>query len=119
SSYARAMIELRADEELKDTIMVAMLRITGDGYYTCTVRVEYEWKPPRCLCCKVFGHTQEECPKNIGVGVAMMRFLALGWILEEIHMTWAHLEKKRIRLQTYTKSHEELCKQWLETASQA
>ncbi|GKD37229.1 hypothetical protein Tco_1257436, partial [Tanacetum coccineum] len=27
----------------------------------------YEWKPPRCACCKVFGHVLEECPKNIGV----------------------------------------------------
>ncbi|GJW01138.1 hypothetical protein Tco_1556389, partial [Tanacetum coccineum] len=29
-------------------------------------------------------------------------FLALGWHLEKIHVTWAHLEKKRTRLQTYT-----------------
>ncbi|GKE31719.1 hypothetical protein Tco_1451041 [Tanacetum coccineum] len=53
-----------------DTIVVAMPKIMGDGYYTCTARVEYEWEPPMCLCCKVFSHTQEECPKNIGLGVA-------------------------------------------------
>ncbi|GJY62640.1 hypothetical protein Tco_0464100 [Tanacetum coccineum] len=47
------------------------------------------------------------------------RFLALGWLLEEIHVTLAHLEKKRTRLRTYTKSLEDLCKQWLETALQA
>ncbi|GJU64129.1 retrotransposon protein, putative, ty1-copia subclass [Tanacetum coccineum] len=70
SSYARVMIELRVDVELKDTIVVAMPKIMEERYYTCTVRVEYEWKPPRCSCCKVFGHTQEECPKNIGSGVA-------------------------------------------------
>ncbi|GKB61767.1 hypothetical protein Tco_0917953 [Tanacetum coccineum] len=35
-------------------------------------------------------------------------FLALGWHLEEIHVTWAHLEKKRTRLRLYTKNHEEL-----------
>ncbi|GKA06566.1 hypothetical protein Tco_0685790 [Tanacetum coccineum] len=46
-------------------------------------------------------------------------FLALGWLLKEIHVTWAHLEKKWTRLKTYTKSHEDICKQWLETASQA
>nr|GEW79547.1 reverse transcriptase domain-containing protein [Tanacetum cinerariifolium] len=34
-------------------------------------------------------------------------FLALGWHLEETHVTWVHLEKKRIRLRTYTKSLEE------------
>ncbi|GJZ10282.1 uncharacterized mitochondrial protein-like protein [Tanacetum coccineum] len=47
------------------------------------------------------------------------RFLALGWHFEEINVTWAHLEKKRTRLRTYTKSLEELCKQCVETASQA
>ncbi|GJU48078.1 hypothetical protein Tco_1217633 [Tanacetum coccineum] len=34
-------------------------------------------------------------------------FLALGWHLEEIHLTWAYLEKKRIRLRLYTKYLEE------------
>ncbi|GJS73455.1 hypothetical protein Tco_0706296 [Tanacetum coccineum] len=48
----------------------------------------------------------------------IMRFLALGWHLEEIHVTWAHLEKKRTRLRLYTKNHEELFTQSLETASQ-
>nr|GEV64631.1 reverse transcriptase domain-containing protein [Tanacetum cinerariifolium] len=68
SSYARAMIELRVDVELNDNIVVTMPKITGDGYYTCNIRVEYEWRPPRCASCKVFGHVQEECLKNIGSG---------------------------------------------------
>ncbi|GJX98937.1 hypothetical protein Tco_0355956 [Tanacetum coccineum] len=46
-------------------------------------------------------------------------FLAFGWHLEEIHVTWAHLEKKQIRLRTYTKSLEESCSQSMETASQS
>nr|GEW18637.1 hypothetical protein [Tanacetum cinerariifolium] len=69
SSYARAMIELRADVELKDNIVVAMPKTAGEGHYTCNIRVEYEWKPPRCTSCKVFGHIHDECPKNIGAGV--------------------------------------------------
>ncbi|GJU00090.1 hypothetical protein Tco_1110428 [Tanacetum coccineum] len=44
-------------------------------------------------------------------------FLALGWLLEEIHVTWAHLEKKRTRLRLYTKSLKKLCIQSVETAS--
>ncbi|GKC89908.1 retrotransposon protein, putative, unclassified [Tanacetum coccineum] len=47
SRYARAMIELRADVELKYNIVVAMPNITMEGYYTCNIHVEYEWKPPR------------------------------------------------------------------------
>ncbi|GJY73533.1 hypothetical protein Tco_0477964 [Tanacetum coccineum] len=68
SSYVRAMIKLQADVELKDNIVVVMPKITREGFYTCNIRVEYEWKPPRCACCKVFGHVQEECPKNIDAG---------------------------------------------------
>ncbi|GJV18340.1 hypothetical protein Tco_1367360 [Tanacetum coccineum] len=68
SSYARPMNKLRADVELKDNIMATMPKITREGYYTCNILVEYEWKSPRCACCKVFGHDQEECPKNIGNG---------------------------------------------------
>ncbi|GKB10880.1 hypothetical protein Tco_0844803, partial [Tanacetum coccineum] len=62
------MIELQADVELRDNIVVAMPKITREGHYTCNVHVEYEWKPPRCSSCKVFGHIHEECPKNIGAG---------------------------------------------------
>ncbi|GJV65833.1 hypothetical protein Tco_1476661 [Tanacetum coccineum] len=31
-------------------------------------------------------------------------FLAFEWHLKDLHVTWAHLEKKRTRLLTYTKS---------------
>ncbi|GJV27476.1 putative reverse transcriptase domain-containing protein [Tanacetum coccineum] len=44
-------------------------------------------------------------------------FLALRWHLEEMHVTLAHLEKKQTRLRLYTKNHEELCIQSVETAS--
>ncbi|GKE37698.1 hypothetical protein Tco_1461103 [Tanacetum coccineum] len=65
SSYARAIIELRADEELKDTIVVAMSKLIGEGFYKFNICVKYLWKPTRCLSCKVFGHILDECPKKI------------------------------------------------------
>ncbi|GKB33980.1 putative ribonuclease H-like domain-containing protein [Tanacetum coccineum] len=42
SSYARRMIELRDDVELKDNIMVAMPKLVGEGFCMCNIRVEYE-----------------------------------------------------------------------------
>ncbi|GJW25167.1 hypothetical protein Tco_0038978 [Tanacetum coccineum] len=45
--------------------------------------------------------------------------IVLGWLLEEIHMAWAHLEKKQTRLRTSTKSLEDLCIQCVVMASQA
>ncbi|GKB30885.1 reverse transcriptase domain-containing protein [Tanacetum coccineum] len=65
SNYARATIDLQADEELKDSIMVAMPKLVGEGFNMCTLHVEYEWKPPMCSGCKVFGHVLNECPKKI------------------------------------------------------
>nr|GEY41736.1 hypothetical protein [Tanacetum cinerariifolium] len=41
-----AMIELRSVVKLKDNIMVDMPKLVGDWFYMCTIRVEYEWKPP-------------------------------------------------------------------------
>ncbi|GJY87003.1 DNA-directed DNA polymerase [Tanacetum coccineum] len=40
SSYARALIEVRADVDLKDNIVMAMPKLVGDGFYTCIVREE-------------------------------------------------------------------------------
>ncbi|GKD12045.1 zinc finger, CCHC-type containing protein, partial [Tanacetum coccineum] len=39
--------------------------------------------------------------------------------LDELHVTWAHLEKKQTRLWTNTKTLKDLCSQSLETASYA
>ncbi|GJR19549.1 hypothetical protein Tco_0968076 [Tanacetum coccineum] len=71
-------------------------------------------------------HRRMECgppisdtSKKAGASGNLSRVLALGWDLEEIHVTWVHLEKNRTRLRTYTKSLEELSKQCVETTSQA
>ncbi|GJX98932.1 RNA-directed DNA polymerase, eukaryota, reverse transcriptase zinc-binding domain protein [Tanacetum coccineum] len=65
SSYARAMVELRADVELKDTLLVDVPKFVSETYTMSTIRVEYERTPPRCSSCKVFGHVLDECPKKI------------------------------------------------------
>nr|GEY43277.1 transposon Ty3-I Gag-Pol polyprotein [Tanacetum cinerariifolium] len=41
-SYARALIEVRDDVELRDNIVVVMPKLVGEEFYTCNVRVEYE-----------------------------------------------------------------------------
>ncbi|GJU23735.1 reverse transcriptase domain-containing protein [Tanacetum coccineum] len=49
----------------------------------------------------------------------VVRYFSFGRHLDELHVTWAHLEKKGTRLRTDTKTLEDLCSQSLETASQA
>nr|GEV03896.1 putative reverse transcriptase domain-containing protein [Tanacetum cinerariifolium] len=49
---AYPVVDNHADVEVKDTIMVAMPKLVGRGLFMCTIRVEYEWKPPKCSSCK-------------------------------------------------------------------
>ncbi|GJR94405.1 hypothetical protein Tco_0266579 [Tanacetum coccineum] len=66
SSYARAMIEVQADVELKDNIVAAMPKITREGYYTYNIRVEYKWKPPSYL--REYGVWRQKGYAVLGIG---------------------------------------------------
>nr|GEZ39537.1 hypothetical protein [Tanacetum cinerariifolium] len=58
-------------------------------------------------------------PDTVNYYRGLMRFLALRWHLEGMHVTWGYLEKKRTRLRTYTKSLKKYCLQNVDTALQA
>ncbi|GJR47823.1 zinc knuckle CX2CX4HX4C containing protein [Tanacetum coccineum] len=64
SSFARFFIEIKADEALEDSISMGIPLPEGVGFTKETVRVEYEWKPPRYEQCKIFGHVNDQFPKN-------------------------------------------------------
>nr|GEV23895.1 hypothetical protein [Tanacetum cinerariifolium] len=44
-----------------NNIVVVMPKITKEGFYTCNIHVEYEWKPPR----KLIANTSETKKKNM------------------------------------------------------
>ncbi|XP_021996188.1 uncharacterized protein LOC110893386 [Helianthus annuus] len=64
SSYARALIEIQAGDELKRSITVAIPSLDGNGHSKVEVKIEYDWEPLRCSSCCVFGHEDSSCPKN-------------------------------------------------------
>ncbi|GJR76090.1 zinc knuckle CX2CX4HX4C containing protein [Tanacetum coccineum] len=49
NTYARALFEFSADEELKESIVIAipLTKGNGKGHTLATIDVEYEWTPPR------------------------------------------------------------------------
>ncbi|GJU38138.1 hypothetical protein Tco_1186492 [Tanacetum coccineum] len=49
---------------LVDVITIGIPSLTVEGFTKETIRVEYEWRPPRCDTCKIFGHTIDGCPKK-------------------------------------------------------
>ncbi|GJX45506.1 hypothetical protein Tco_0262182 [Tanacetum coccineum] len=67
SSFARCLIEINADDALKESLTMGVPLIQGTGFTIETVTIEYEWKQPRCDLCKIFGHVQDHCPKKMSI----------------------------------------------------
>ncbi|GKA34484.1 reverse transcriptase domain-containing protein [Tanacetum coccineum] len=63
-SYARALIEVNSESVLKKQVSIGIPNDKGDEYIKEVIRVEYEWMPPQCEDCKVFGHCTNQCPKR-------------------------------------------------------
>ncbi|GKD31554.1 trichome birefringence-like protein 3, partial [Tanacetum coccineum] len=65
--YARALIEVHAEKDLKKEIIMAVPNIENESEEPTmiTIPIDYEWKPPHCLECRVFGHTHDQCPKSV------------------------------------------------------
>ncbi|GJU52685.1 zinc knuckle CX2CX4HX4C containing protein [Tanacetum coccineum] len=62
-SILRKVVEKEVD--LVDVVTIGIPYFYGDGFTKETIRVEYEWRPPRCDICKIFGHVHEHCPKKV------------------------------------------------------
>ncbi|GJZ54521.1 hypothetical protein Tco_0609406 [Tanacetum coccineum] len=63
SSFARILIEIDACNELSDHLVMAIPDLEGNGYTKETIGIEYEWEPPRCSTCLIFGHSPIDFPK--------------------------------------------------------
>ncbi|GJZ48198.1 zinc knuckle CX2CX4HX4C containing protein, partial [Tanacetum coccineum] len=62
-SYARIPIEISACNDFIDHSAMVVPNLEGNSYTKETIRIEYEWKPPRCSTCLIFGHSHVNCPK--------------------------------------------------------
>ncbi|GJR37696.1 retrovirus-related pol polyprotein from transposon TNT 1-94 [Tanacetum coccineum] len=62
--FMRALIEVSAEKDLKDNVIMAVPLENGEGYSKENIRVEYEWKLPTCSDCRIFGHYTKKCPQR-------------------------------------------------------
>ena len=63
SSYAKALIEINASKDLCENLVCAVPKLVEEGYTKETICIEYEWEPPRCGTCLLYGHLNDDCPK--------------------------------------------------------
>ncbi|GKE44582.1 zinc knuckle CX2CX4HX4C containing protein [Tanacetum coccineum] len=51
--------------DLVDVVTIGIPSLFEDDFTKETIHVEYEWRPPRCDTCKIFGHVRDYCPKKV------------------------------------------------------
>ncbi|XP_021992554.1 uncharacterized protein LOC110889344 [Helianthus annuus] len=95
SSYARAMIELNADNELKDHITIAIPKMDEDGFILERVKVEYEWRPLRCSTCCLFGHDDNTCSKKPNGKAKMVTVDEEGFVTDKRKMARYSFPQKK------------------------
>nr|GEY29165.1 hypothetical protein [Tanacetum cinerariifolium] len=63
-NFARALVEISDDHIMKQKVSMAIPMADRSGYTKEVISVEYEWKLPHCVECKIFGHTRDAYPKR-------------------------------------------------------
>ncbi|GJS65584.1 hypothetical protein Tco_0680148 [Tanacetum coccineum] len=63
STYARALIEVLANNEIMESLTIAIPVGKDKGHTLATIDIKYKWKPPRCSTCMIFDHFTDKCPK--------------------------------------------------------
>ncbi|GJX96967.1 RNA-directed DNA polymerase, eukaryota, reverse transcriptase zinc-binding domain protein [Tanacetum coccineum] len=62
--FARVLIEVEAQKGLPEAIDIQYYDKDDKMTISKTVKVLYDWKPPLCDTCKVFGHSKGICGQN-------------------------------------------------------
>nr|GFA09996.1 hypothetical protein [Tanacetum cinerariifolium] len=62
--YARVLVEMDAEKDLKSEIEIQYVDKGNNIKGNKKVQVVYDWKPPKCSHCKVFGHEIKGCKKG-------------------------------------------------------
>ena len=57
----RVLVEVNADRDVKDKVEICYKNGKSEAKCSKFVNVEYDWKPPVCSHCSVFGHISSIC----------------------------------------------------------
>ncbi|GJT55366.1 RNA-directed DNA polymerase, eukaryota, reverse transcriptase zinc-binding domain protein [Tanacetum coccineum] len=62
--YTKVLVEVRAKKGLPENIDVVYQNALKEKIRHKTFQVKYDWTPPLCTECRVFGHSQDKCKKD-------------------------------------------------------
>ncbi|GJU98324.1 reverse transcriptase domain-containing protein [Tanacetum coccineum] len=64
-AYTSDSLSLMATKIGTPIMLDSYKNFIGSVYMKETIHIEYEWKPPRCSTCWIFGHSLVDCPKVV------------------------------------------------------
>ncbi|GJU16963.1 zinc knuckle CX2CX4HX4C containing protein [Tanacetum coccineum] len=97
SSFARCLIEVNSEADLVDVITIGIPSLTGDDFTKETIRVEYEWRLPRCDECKIFGHVHDHCLKKVVIPPIVTTSNVVALTVEKFNDAFQTVDKKKKR----------------------
>nr|GEY66601.1 hypothetical protein [Tanacetum cinerariifolium] len=95
SSFARYLIEINANDLLKESLTMGVLLINEPGFTIETVSIEYEWKPPYCELCKIFGRILYHFPKKVSPPSTVVTPIIITPNVEKTHDGFETVGKKK------------------------
>ncbi|GKD18059.1 zinc knuckle CX2CX4HX4C containing protein [Tanacetum coccineum] len=95
SSFAQCLIEISTDDVLKESLTMGVPLIKGSGFTIEIVTIEYEWKPPRCDLCKIFGHVHNHYPKTVSVSPSVVTHNAVTPNVKKTNDGFQTMSKKK------------------------
>nr|GEX89256.1 hypothetical protein [Tanacetum cinerariifolium] len=57
--------KVNSEADLVDVVTIGIPSLTREDLTKETIHVEYEWRPPKCDVCNIFGHVHDQCPKKV------------------------------------------------------
>nr|GEV58212.1 zinc knuckle CX2CX4HX4C [Tanacetum cinerariifolium] len=95
SSFARRLIEINANDLLKESLTMCVLLIDEPWFTIETVSIEYEWKPPCCELCKIFGHIIYHFPKKVSPPSTVVTLIIITPNVKKTHDGFQTVGKKK------------------------
>nr|GEY33154.1 hypothetical protein [Tanacetum cinerariifolium] len=61
--HARVLIEINDCNDFSDNMVMVVSKLEGNRNTKETIRIKYEWVPPHCSTCLIYGHSRFDCLK--------------------------------------------------------
>ncbi|GJW95461.1 hypothetical protein Tco_0175133 [Tanacetum coccineum] len=95
-SFARCLIEINAGRMLlRRRFTICGPLIEDTGFTIETVTIKYDWKPPRCDLCKIFGYVYDYCHKKVLIPITAVTLVVPTPIVEMTNDGFQTVGKKK------------------------